>query len=222
MQQLQSLAEGSREKLAAYWWQRAEGERTSWMAFQHVRQDMCALGAPQAVLELVDRAIGDEYQHSLFCVDWARRFGHPGGDPQPRSEEPLRFRGASDEMQALLRATFCCFTETTGCFVLFAARGAMTDPDLKRLTRRHLADELQHGRAGWGFLASRDAAQRKAIAKSLPLLLRGLDEVSTVTGEAAWDELVQFGYFSRGLLQQATRRAVLDAILPGLRSLGVS
>lgn len=53
----------------------------------------------------------DEHKHSRFCREWAVRFGHPeGGEIRPRSEEPLRFRGATDAENRLLRILMCCFT----------------------------------------------------------------------------------------------------------------
>src|SRR4051812_48052263 len=106
------LDPAQRAILADYWWRRAEGEITSWVAFGHVLEDLRAEGAPAPVLELAERSVADEYQHAVFCREWAVRFGHAEGEVRPRSERRLTFRAASERENRLLRIALCCFTET--------------------------------------------------------------------------------------------------------------
>ncbi|HEV8247242.1 MAG TPA: hypothetical protein VGP93_15800, partial [Polyangiaceae bacterium] len=144
MTTIDDLDSEARAVVAAYWWRRAEGEITSWVGFRHVLGDLRAEGSPSAVIALAERAVEDEYQHAVWCRDWAMRFGHAGGELKPRSETPVTFRGAADSENRLLRIALCCLTETVGCFILRHVRLVLTDPELRDLNQRHMKDELQH------------------------------------------------------------------------------
>jgi len=211
----------ARATVAAYWFRRAEGEMTSWVGFRHVLEDLEALGSPAPVRELAERAVEDEHRHALWCRDWAVHFGHPGGDIVPRSLEPIRFRGATDTENRLLRILLCCFTETVGCFILREVRRVVTHPELRRLNQRHLADEIQHSRVGWGHLASVTHAQRDFLRARAPAVLALLPEACCEGEEQAREELVPFGYFTPRLLRSAHDEAVEQVIVPGLVRLGL-
>jgi hypothetical protein len=216
------LTAEERRIVADYWWSRSEGELTSWVGFGHVLEDLRAEGSPSAVLELAERAVRDEHKHSMFCREWAIRFGHPGdGEVRPRSEEPLRFRGATDAENRLLRILMCCFTETVGCFILRHVRQVVNDPDLRLLNQRHLADELQHSRVGWGHLATLRAEQRERLRAWAPAVLSVLPEACCEGAELDREELVPFGYFTPRLLRAAHDEALAEVILPGLVHLGL-
>ena len=208
--------------VAAYWWQRAQGEITSWVGFQHVLDDLRAEQAAPPVLALAERAVSDEYQHAQFCRDWAMHFGHPGGELVPRGTRPIAFRGATEVQNRLLRITLCCFNETIGCVVLRHVRPTLTLPELRELNRRHSADELQHSRVGWAHLATLSVEQREFLRAWVPALLR-LSKQSWCEGdELEREDLVPFGYFSLSLLRAAYEEAVESLILPGLQHLGVT
>jgi hypothetical protein len=207
--------------VAAYWFRRAEGEMTSWVGFRHVLEDLRALGSPGPVRELAERAVEDEHRHALWCRDWAVHFGHPGGDVVPRSLEPIRFRGATDTENRLLRILLCCFTETVGCFILREVRRVVTHPELRRLNQRHLADEIQHSRVGWGHLASVTHSQRDFLRARAHAVLALLPEACCEGEEQAREELVPFGYFTPRLLRSAHDEAVEQVIVPGLVRLGL-
>jgi hypothetical protein len=216
------LDAAQRANVAAYWWQRAQGEMTSWVGFRNVLADLRNEKSPPAVIALAERAVADEYRHALWCRDWARRFGYPSTvDPAPRSESAVTFRGATADENRLLRIALCCLTETVGCFILRHARPAVTDPDLRAQYRRHLADELQHSRVGWGHLASLDGRRRDVLGAWMPKLLRLLPAVCCEGPEQPLEELVPFGYFTPRLLRAAHDEAVADAILPGLEHVGI-
>jgi hypothetical protein len=216
-----ALEAGGRDTVAAYWWSRAEGEMTSWVGFRHVLDDLRALGSPSAVCELAERAVEDEHRHALWCGDWAVRFGHPGGDIEPRSLEPIRFRGATDVENRLLRVLLCCFTETVGCCILRQVRLVVTHPELRRLNQRHLADEIQHSRVGWGHLSTLTSPERDRLRAWVPIVLGLLPEACCEGKEEEREELVPFGYFTPRLLRSAHDEAVGQVIIPGLVRLGL-
>ena len=196
---------------------------TSWIGFGHVLEDLRAEGADMALLELAERSVGDEYQHALWCRDWARRFGHPGSDdPRPRSEERITFRGAMPDENRVLRIALCCFTESVGCFILRHVRPVISEPELLELNRRHMADELRHSRVGWGYLGALDAARRDLLRLWLPALFEILPLACCEGPEEPHEELVPFGYFTPRLLAAAHDEAMREVIMPGLEHLGLA
>lgn len=216
------LSAEQRSIVAAYWFRRSEGELTSFVGFQHVVADLRAEGSPAPIQELAERAVRDEYQHAVWCREWAVRFGHPEEvETRPRSREPLAFRGATDRENRLLRILTCCFTETVGCFILRHVRKVVTDPELRRQNLRHLADEVQHSRVGWGHLATLTPTARELIAPWVRDVLALLPQACCDGPELELEALVPFGYFTPRLLRAAHDEAVRDVILPGLAHVGL-
>jgi len=216
------LSSEQRAELAAYWWQRAQGEMTSWVGFRHVLDDLKAEGSPSALIALAERAVLDEHRHALWCRDWARRFGRPdASEPRPRSEQRVAFGGATESDNRVLRVALCCFTETVGCFILRHVRPRVSDPELRALNRRHLADELQHSRVGWGYLASLDERRKDLLRERVSELLEALPVACCEGREQDLEELVPFGYFTPRLLRAAHDEAVREVIVPGLAHLGL-
>ena len=210
-----------RARVADYWWSRAHGEMTSWVGFSHVLDDLKQEQAPPPLVALAERAVKDEYQHAIWCRDWAVRFGHGGGEVKPRSERRLSFARATERENRLLRIALCCFTETVGCVILRLIRPVLSEPELLELNHRHMSDELQHSRVGWGYLATLDGAQKAFLSTRLPELFRML-KVTCCEGSEQDDEtLVPYGYFTPRLLKAAHDEAVRDLILPGLDHLGI-
>jgi hypothetical protein len=210
-----------RARVADYWWSRARGEMTSWVGFGHVLDDLKQERAPAAIVALAERAVADEYQHAMWCRDWAVRFGHRGGQVEPRSQRRLSFAGASERENRLLRITLCCFTETVGCVLLRLIRPLLGEPALLELNHRHVADEVQHSRVGWGYLATLDGTQKAYLSGRLPELFRLLRMTCCEGDEHDDEELVPYGYFTPRLLQAAHDEAVRDLILPGLAHLAI-
>jgi hypothetical protein len=218
---IKDLDREQRARVGAYWWRRAEGEITSWVAFGHVLEDLRAEGSPSPVVALAERAVRDEYLHAMFCREWAGRFGHAGGELRPRSETPVTFRGATESENRLLRIAFCCLTETVGCFILRHVRPVLRNPELRKLNQRHMTDELVHSRVGWGHLSTLDRSRQDCLRDWMPRLLEVLPVASCDGPEEACEELVPFGYFTPRLLRAAHDEAVREVILPGLEHLGI-
>lgn len=218
---VEELDAASRAVVADYWWRRAQGELTSWVGFRHVLADLRAERSPEAIVALAERAVDDERRHAEWCREWAVRFGHPGGDLAPRADRPVSLPGATEETNRLLRIALCCMTETVGCVILRHARRRTTGPELRRLQRRHMADELQHARVGWGHLATLDTRKRALLRQRLPELIAVLPHACCEGPELDRDDLVPWGYFTPTLLRAAHDEAVRDLILPGLRHVGL-
>ncbi|HYQ31501.1 MAG TPA: hypothetical protein VER04_29925, partial [Polyangiaceae bacterium] len=218
---MEELGEAERALVANYWWQRAQGELTSWHGFQHVLADLHVEQAASAVIELAERAVQDEYQHAEWCRDWAVRFGHPGGELVPRGQRPIAFRGATEAQNRLLRIGLCCMNETVGCVVLRHVRPVLVLPELRELNRQHMADELQHSRVGWAHLATLSAEQRAFLRPWVSVLLRLVRQSWCEGSEGEHEALVPYGYFSLRLLRAAHDEAVESLIVPGFSHLGL-
>jgi hypothetical protein len=193
---------------------------TSWVGFRHVLYDLRAEEAPVPLVALAERAVADEHRHALWCRDWAVRFGHPGGEVRPRTEDAVALPLATDGDNRLLRIALCAMTETVGCVILRHVRQVVTDPELRRLNRRHLADELQHSRVGWGYLSTLTPGRRAALDLILPSILEALPRACCEGPEEDREELVPYGYFTPRLLRAAYEEALGGIILPGLAHLG--
>ncbi len=213
------LSAAQRRLVADYWWQRALGERTSWVGLGHVRQDMIALGAPSGLIQLAERAVADEYKHSLWCRDRAVFFGHEYREIEARSEARLFFPRVGEEENRLLRVAFCCLTETLGVVLLQKARVDMFDSAMRSLNHGHMKDEVQHSRLCWAVLSGLNASQRAKLLPYWPLLLDMLACVAVDGIGADHDELVAHGYISSALARQAHTAARRDVIDPGLSAL---
>jgi hypothetical protein len=216
------LDQEQRACLAAYWWRRAEGEITSWVGFQHVLADLRAESSPAPIVALAERAVEDEYQHTLCCRRFAVQFGHEDEEVALRGDRPLAFRGATEVENRLLRIALCGMSETVGCVVLQHARPVITDSEMREFNRRNMADEVQHSRVGWGHLATVSPAQREFLRPWVPALLRLLDTAWCGSGEQEREDLIPFGYFSARLLRAAYAEAVETLILPGFKHLGIA
>jgi hypothetical protein len=215
------LTAEQRTLVANYWWSRAHGEMTSWVGFTHVLEDLRAQQAPTVLVTLAERAVADEYRHAMWCRDWAVRFGHRGGQVRPRSERKVTFVKASEVENQLLRIALCCFTETVGCVILRLIRPSIEHPELLELNHRHMSDELQHSRVGWGYLATLDAPRKNWLSSRLPELFTLLRTACCEGDERDEEALVPFGYFTPRLLRAAHDEAVRDLIRPGLHHLGI-
>ena len=218
------LPPDDRAVLARYWRSRGDGEMGAELAFRQVRRDMATLGAPAALLELADSATLDERKHGHWGRDFSLRFG--GADvsaPKASRTQTLRFPGATERENRVLRIAFCAFTETVGCHVLQDIRPRITEPELRRNNQRHLADEVQHARVCWAFLSTLAAADRALIHRYRPTLLR-MVQICCCEGpeQDDLDRLVPFGYFTPTVLRRAYERALAEVIEPGLSHLSIT
>lgn len=87
-----------------------------------------------------------------------------------------------------------------------------------------LEDEIDHGRVGWAYLATRArSASLAGLANALPAMLdrtfgralRGLGRVEDN------DVMEAFGYVRDGACKGISRRALRDVVIPGFETLGV-
>ncbi len=219
---LDSLDGSQRALLLDYWRSRADAEWTTMEALSHVRDDLLALGAPTVLLELADHAINDEERHSRWCHAMAERVGQANlPRPKLRGSRPLVFPDTTAAEARLLRPIFAgCLSETIAVCVLQLNRDEIAPGAVREAQRVHLADEVQHSRLGWAFLAHAsesgwlDSASRNAIAKALPMMCTLAKELWSA-GELTDDpELAALGFITRQQIDAGIKTAFGDVIGP--------
>lgn len=221
--EMDQLSGEDRRVLADYWRSRGAGEMGAELYFQRVIADLKALGAPEALMSLAERARRDERKHALWGRDWAVFFGHPDqSDPVAQRTRPLTFPFADARDNRILRIAFAAFTETCGCHVLQDIRPRITFAPLRKNNQQHQRDEIVHARLAWAFLATLNERDRAMLRAFVPRLLRLLPQAVCDGPESdAYDRLVPWGYLTPRVLRAAQERALREVIHPGLQYLGL-
>ena len=99
-------------------------------------------------------------------------------------------------------------------------RPVVENSELRKLNQRHLADELQHSRVGWGHLTTLNRRNKDVLKSYVPMLLLLLPSACCEGPEQDFEDLVPHGYFTPRLLRAAHDEALREVVLPGLDYLG--
>jgi hypothetical protein len=188
---------------------------------------MEACGVDRELVAIATLATAQEQTHLRLCAEISERFGGRVELPTEPDVEELA-PAAFDPLDRVLYevVALCCIAETANAALVTAGSDEIDDTAIRRAVRTILADEVQHSRLGWRFLATHpiDDAQRAWLGGYLPDMLEG-----TVRAELfapvpiIGDELTMQKY---GTLPIAGRRqAFLDGmrevLLPGLEGVGI-
>jgi hypothetical protein len=166
-----------REKIAAYWQQRARAELKVARAFCELSAGLTDTGVVPEVVELLGVSIQNEHEHAELCWRLARRYADRDL-PQPVMPEGIdfpRLPGAPPHLRPTLHAVgLCCVNESIATVWLEHCLSSTTAPLARAATRLHLADEVLHARAGWAHLASSalSSVRRKEVSRWLLPMLR--------------------------------------------------
>jgi hypothetical protein len=169
--------------------------------------------------------VHDEVRHAEVCRALASRYlGEEVPWPGPVPVLADVVAGDARERAALHAVTLGCVNETISAVFIEASHEAAVSPSARATLGVILADEVEHGRAGFSFLASvrGDAALMRTVERELPAIVRRV--------AACWFDdsaiVLPDGAPEHGLLSNAdTHRAVVTAlrelVLPGLAALGL-
>ena len=138
------------------WAFRARSENQAAARFARIAERLDALEAHASVRTLARRSIDDERRHRERCAALAERFGHAPLAPE-LIESPAP-EVAPPKLPIARRITyelvaFCCLTESINAALLTRSFAVATEPDSRAAMREILADEVQHARLGWAYLA---------------------------------------------------------------------
>lgn len=225
---IDALSLEGRATMAAVWQERGNSELQVGSTFCAVTTQLIQYGGDEMVLTLLSQAMRDEVYHSQISVAMASRYrgDHvaiwPGAQP---THVPV-FAPSEGKLRAtLLVMTLCCINETVACGILEGQIAKVGSPLTKAAAQAILSDEIDHARAGWAHLASRQVgpAILSRIGSWLPRLLSArlndlaLEDAPPFPGEQ-FDDL--------GVLRRRERKVIVHAtlhevMLPGFARAGI-
>jgi len=222
---IDALTDAQRTFVAESCTRRAELELVGAASFVVVTRALVELGAAPAIVALSSRAITEELLHSEIYLHVASRYAGRRVDAPTMRAAPVPCFAAASEMQqhALHVVGMCSVNETMACEFLRVCVEGCVGPLLRAAVREILADEIDHGRIGWAWLASMSPTDpRRAefgpwIGPLIETQWRGwqrqLDGLPT-------DALPEHGCPSGAAIADAGLGALRDLVLPGFAHLG--
>lgn len=202
---------------------RALDEQRSLLAFSELLTELCEAGAPIDVIGSLTRVVRDEALHVDLCDRVVKALG--GWDasaPEPkwvRSDKrlPLQRRILATVLGSL------CIGETISVHMIRGVRAHTSDPVVRAVMTRLLADESFHSRFGWWWLGTFPLSDEdRAFARSyLAKLLPGLARSLRVPTERVEHRYSPFGSMAPAERAEALRAALHKTILPGLDQAGL-
>ncbi len=212
-----------RIEVAQTWGRRAHEELKVAAAFTVLCRELLEIAADPAVIAVVARAVSDEVRHGEVCRALAAKY-RGGGVAWPPAVviDPSPAKG-----DRFLRAVFhmvsmCCVNEALASKFLEVSLAGARSPSARAAVGELLADEVEHARVGWVFVAKQPASVRDAIeANLLPLVKAALrcwwDEGPVTLLDGAPDH----GIPSVRATRQSALAAVHEVIAPGFEQLGI-
>jgi hypothetical protein len=224
-----ALLPAKRAVVGRTWRERMRQEHLAVGAFSMIAQELAHDGCDPVVLSLVTRAASDEVRYTEVCRRVATALLGDTAVPGRFRGLPSipRHEGASPELTTLLHMVeMCCLSETlTGVFFT-EMRARATQPTARIAIDSLLEDEIDHGKVGWAYLATRVRDKRTdGLAPRLPSLLertvgRAIREAAREP-EADDPSMEAFGYVGRDASLAIFRHALAQVIVPGFEELGV-
>jgi hypothetical protein len=206
------------ERVAEVWLSRAAAEAGVHDYARLIVADLEAIGADTA---LAKRMLADEERHARICVDVASRFAGRRLTAPPMRPYLDPMRDLPLPVRATLRVvSTCCIGESFACAWVDESARTVTDPWLRDVLRKHLADEIQHARVGWSYLAT--LRDRSALHEWVPRLI-GENLRAWRTFDPCWPSE---GFPEHGLPSHADTHRWIDEALrtlvrPGFAELGI-
>jgi hypothetical protein len=220
---LEGLDATERARMGAEWAHRMKQEHLAVGAFAMITRELAEVGCEPTILALMAKASCDEVRHTEICRRFAvaalgaQAFGRVRGVPKIPAHPDY-----SMSIRALLHAVeMCCLGETCTGVYLTAMHERATHPTARRALEALLEDEIDHGRVGWGLLASADDASRSVVARELPAMaarmlgpIVGAHAPAERTGHA----LAAYGCIPHDEAVALYRDALTDILIPGFEA----
>jgi hypothetical protein len=216
-----------RERVAAYWSQRARAELKVARAFRELSTGLVDTGVAPEVTQLLCVSTENENEHAELCWKLACRYAdHELAQPiEPEGIEFPRLPSARADLRPTLHAVgLCCINESIATAWLEHCLSYTTAALPRAATRLHLTDEVVHARAGWAHLASSalSGAQRAEISKwLLPLLKANVGQWLDRDALGLPTELPEHGLPPWSAHEGLVLGVVRGVILPGFAHVGL-
>jgi hypothetical protein len=167
--------------------------------------------------------VSDEVRHAEVCRALAAKYSAdevrwPGAvaiDPAPaRNDHALR--------TVFHVVSMCCVNESVASTFLEASLSGARSPSARAAIGELLADEVEHARAGWLFVAKLPAAMRAAVETNLLPLVQAVARCWWEPGPVTLPEgAPEHGIPGLRTTRESVLTAVRDIVLPGFNELGV-
>lgn len=234
-----STANESRARALAQrtWQMRHRFELIAAARFRWLAEELAAVGAHDAVVNLARNAAADELRHAERCSELVVHFGGDRGShlsvaasEPPSSALPAVGRVAPAGLtrrEALLYevVAMSCVTETLSTALLAELVEEAGDDRARAAMHEILRDEVNHSRLGWAHLArEHEEGTRDVVGPHLPAMLRATVEDELFSGAAedpAWRELARLGALSRASRLRLFAETMQSVVFPGLARFGV-
>jgi hypothetical protein len=225
---LADLPDDARVLAGKSWDERMKQEHLAVGAFSMVVTELAADGCDPVVLSLLTRAASDEVRHAEICRLMAvELLGEGKVASRVRGVPSIpKHSQASATTRALLHVVeMCCLSETfTGVFLTEMLAPLKGTP--RSAVESLLEDEIDHGRVGWAYLASRAREKRLAgLSEALPAMLdRTMGRVIAAAKSHPEDDtepLRAVGYVGTKTAASIFEKTLRDVILPGFATCGV-
>ena len=214
------------------WSERMVNEYTSTSVFSQLAAQLMEANAPLDATAVALRMAQDELRHAEICGQVVRALGGEAARMRDTSVVAIaRHPGCSDEERALRNVIFTtCLSEMNSVSYFITALEGMTDPYLRDVTRRLLADEVLHGRFGFTYLEAHAdwLAERPEVRASIGRYLRfafAVVEREFTAGEnvgtrpSSDDDAL--GLVSQGVSGAVFRETMVAAVIPGLERFAI-
>ena len=219
-------------RAAEHWSMRMADEYSSVAVFGALATQMMEANAPLDTTAVTLRMAQDELIHAEAC---ARVVAALGGNPTRMRDARLfrvaRHPGCTARERVVRNVLFAtCLSEMNSVAYFVSSLDRLTDPFLRGVSRRLLADEVLHGSFGFHFLEAcrpwldEDAAMRASIGSYLRYgfavaegaLTRGWNAVVTVGEDDA-----ALGVVHPRELPEIFGKTMAEAVVPGLERFGI-
>jgi len=158
------LDASARALVARAWLERAASERTAAAAFSALTHRLVVHGAPRDIEWLAARAASDELRHAALCERVATLYAGETLARLPLRSNDVELGAVPEALRLSIQVlALSCIQETLGAAFLDASYRATTAPAARAALHALLTDEIDHGRLGWGYLASLDQTHRAAL-----------------------------------------------------------
>lgn len=147
-----ALSDEARRLIGAYWRKNATAEHSSVAGFHRFALDLLTHGAPPELVARAQRAAAQELRHAVDCFTLASAYlGEPVG-PAPMALGASAPIASSLAELAAWTARDGAIGETLAAFLAEQALAETTEPAVRRVLERIVADETEHAALAWATL----------------------------------------------------------------------
>jgi hypothetical protein len=215
----------ARRAIGTVWSERARSELSVSAQFVAIRAGFERLAANAAIDAALASAIADEARHARLCNAVGNRYSGMRQAANDVAVGPLvRFGDADERVSLLLHLVLLsCINEVSSTFYLRSAMKRSRTKLASAALRELLADDIEHARIGWTYLASGnvDAEARRHVSSALPTLFRLSYEVWENVSDHREPWFADHGCPGSALSRTSFELAVPEVILPGMAAVGV-